>query len=186
MKTFKEVYTEALSLDAVNKVPGDKEVSVFMGRLQPPTKAHIDIIESAYKQFKQPVVVAIVKSGNDQSPFPVKLVKDILKKSTKAKIEVLEIKSGFIGDFISPLRDKGMEPSIILAGSDRVKSYKGQIKRYEEMFNLDIEVKEIKRTGEDISASKVRQALSDDDEETFKNMTSKGTWSFWDKLKKYL
>lgn len=185
-KSFKEVYTEALSLDAVNKIPQDKEVTVFMGRMQPPTLAHARIIENAYKRTRKPVVVAVVKSGNDQSPFPVKLIKSILNKSVSAKIKVIELKSGFIGDFISPLRDKGFEPTVLIAGSDRIKNYKGQVKRYEELFKLDLEVQEIGRHGDSISASKVRQALRDDDEEAFKEMTPKGEWQFYSKLKRYV
>ena len=185
MKSFKQIH-EALSLDDVNKIPGKKEVSVFLGRMQPPTLAHISIIENAYKRFRNPVAIAVVKSNNQESPFPFKLIKDILKKSTKAKIIVFEIKSGFIGDFISPLRDKGMEPTVLLAGTDRVKSYRGQIKRYEETFSLDLDVHETIRTDEDISASKVRQALWADDHQTFGKMTAKGTWGFYNKLRSYL
>lgn len=186
MKTFKAHLNEALSLEAVNKTPQDKEVTVFMGRMQPPTKAHIDIINNAVKRFNQPVVIAVVKSGNDQSPFPVKLIKNILDKSLNKKSKVIEIKSGFIGDFISPLRDKKLEPSLLIAGSDRVKGYRSQVKRYEELFNLNLEVKEIQRTSDDVSATKVRQALSDSDKETFKSMTAKGTWSFYKKLQRYV
>ncbi len=184
MKSFKQIH-EALSLDAVNKFPGTENVTVMVGRFQPPTKAHLGIIDSAYKKYKQKIIIAIVKSNNEKSPFPFNLVKEIIKRSTKSKIEVIEIKTGFIGDFISPLRDKALEPTIILAGTDRVNSYKGQIKRYKEMFNLNITVKETKRTDEDISASKVRQAIKDNDEELFKSMTSKGTWGYFKKLKGY-
>ena len=177
---------EAISLDDVNKNPGTEEVSVMLGRFQPCTAAHISIIDDAYKKYGNTVVVAVVKSSNDKSPFPFKLISEILQKSTKSKIKVIELKTGFIGDFISPLRDEGMEPTILLAGTDRVKSYNGQIKRYKDTFNLNLEVKETKRTADDISASKVRQSIVDDDLETFKSMTAKGTWKYFDKLKKYM
>lgn len=186
MISFKQVYTEALALKDVNSEPADKEVSVFMGRMQPPTIAHVKIIEDTIKKYKNPVVVAVVKSGNDKSPFSFKLVKSILEKSVKGDIEVIELKTGFIGDFISPLRANGMEPTILMAGSDRVKGYQGQIKRYKDQFNLNLDVKEIKRTGADVSATKVRQAIKDGDEETFKSMTPKGEWSFFKKLQKEL
>jgi hypothetical protein len=185
MKSFKEIH-EALSLDAVNKTPGSEEVTVFLGRMQPPTKAHIKIIDDAWKKHKKKVIIAVVKSGNDDSPFPLKLVAAMIKKATTAKFEILELSSGFIGDFISPLRDQGMEPTIILAGTDRVKSYAGQIKRYAEPFNLNITVEEIKRTDEDISASKVRAAIVNDDLDTFEAMMHKKLHPYFNKLKGYI
>ncbi len=186
MKSFKEVFAEALALDKVNKNPGKYGCTVFMGRMQPPTSAHIKIIDDAVRQYKQPVVVAVVKASGDQSPFPFKLVKDILQKSCKQKPRVIELKTGFIGDFISPLRDVGFEPYYLLAGTDRVKNYQGQVKRYEEMFNLSLTVEEIRRRNDDISATKVRQALLDDDEGVFQSMTAPGTHKFYKKLKRLM
>ncbi len=186
MKRFKEVFTEALAIKDVNKDIGKYECSVFMGRFQPPTAAHIKIIDDAVKKYKQQVVVAVVKSGNEKSPFSFKLVKEILQKSCKQKPRVIELKSGFIGDFISPIRDFGFEPYVLLAGSDRINGYKAQVKRYTDELNLQLTVKEIKRGDDDISATKVRQAISDDDIETFKKITSKGSHKFFKKLQKEL
>ena len=183
MKSLKETLNEALALDDVNTTPGKEKVSVLMGRFQPLTIAHAEIIENAYKKYKNKVIVAVVKSKNESSPFSFNLVKEIIEKSIKVPIEVMELSTGFVGDFISPLRDNGKEPTVLLAGSDRIKSYQGQIKRYTEMFNLTLDVKEIPRTASDTSASKVRAALADDDETLFKTMTPKGEHKFYKKLK---
>jgi citrate lyase synthetase len=182
MLKFSEIH-EALALDDVNKTPGDDDVSVVMGRFQPLTIAHAQIIENAYKKYKRKVVVAVVKSKNEKSPFPFKLVSDIIKKSVKVPIEVIEIGTGFVGDFISPLRDKGIEPRILFAGSDRVKGYAGQVKRYQQMFNLQLDVEEIPRVASDTSASKVRAAIQADDEALFQSMTPEGEHKFYKKLK---
>jgi citrate lyase synthetase len=182
MLKFSELI-EALALDDVNTTPGKEDVDVLMGRFQPLTIAHAQIIENAYKQNKRKVIVAVVKSASDKSPFPFKLMKQIIEKSVKVPIEVIELASGFVGDFISPLRDKGMEPRVLFAGSDRVKSYSGQIKRYEERFNLTMRVNEIPRVASDTSASKVRDALKLDDEALFQSMTPKGEHKFYKRLK---
>lgn len=185
MKKF-SVFMEALALDQVNTTPGSEEVSVVMGRFQPLTIAHADIIENAYKKYRRKVVVAVVKSKNEKSPYPFKLVKEIINKSIKVPHEVIEIGTGFIGDFLSPLRDDGMEAKTLFAGSDRIKGYEGQVKRYQAMFNLTLTVEEIPRTETDVSASKVRQALLDGDEELFQAMTPKGEWKYYNKLKGFL
>lgn len=185
MKRFSE-FREALALDKVNPNPQDTEVSVVMGRFQPLTIAHTQIIENAYKKYKRKVVVAVVKSKNEKSPYPFKLVAEIIKKSIKVPIEVIEIGTGFIGDFIDELRNSGMEPKTLFAGSDRIKGYEGQIKRYQAMFNLTLKVEEIPRTESDVSASKVRQALLDGDEDLFQSMTPQGEWKYYKKLRGYL
>ncbi len=183
MISFKKYLEEALSLDNVNKTPGKNKVVVMMGRFQPPTIAHLDIIEKAYKKYKLPVIIAIVKSKNKNSPFSVDIIKKMIKESIKGKIEFLELSSGFIGDFISPLRDKNLEPTILFAGSDRIKSYENQIERYKELFDLNLTVEEIKRNDDDVSASKVRDALKNNDEESFKKLMSKNLHKYFKKLK---
>lgn len=185
MKKF-SVFCEALALDQVNTKPGSEEVSVVMGRFQPLTIAHQQIIEGAYKRLKRKVVVAVVKSKNEKSPYPFKLVKELIEKSVRVPVHVIEIGTGFIGDFLSPLRDMDMEAKTLFAGTDRIKGYQGQVKRYQQMFNLTLKIEEIPRTETDVSASKVRAALAADDEELFKSMTPSGTHKYYKKLQGYL
>ena len=184
---FKHFFLEALAVDAVNTEVGKTETTVIMGRFQPPTAAHIQIIKDAYKKYKLPVAVFIVKSKTEKSPFEVSLIEKILEAALKGiKYDIYVIDNGFIGEFIDILRNNGKEPKYLMAGSDRIKSYNGQIKRYKEKLNLSLEVKEISRSDEDISASKVRQALQDDDVETFEKMTDRSTHNFYKQLQKAL
>jgi citrate lyase synthetase len=69
--------------------------------------------------------------------------------------------------------------NVILAGSDRVAGYTKMLEK-----NPDIRVREIKRTDEDTSASKVVQALKDDNINKFKEMTPKEIWPFYDELRR--
>ena len=66
------------------------------------------------------------------------------------------------------------EPILWGTGTDRLKSYGFQVNKeaYREELGVDPEFKlhEIKRTGDNISASKVRAAIADDDEKLFKSM----------------
>jgi citrate lyase synthetase len=174
----------AMALEDVNKNPGSEKVYVVMGRFQPLTTAHTQIIENAYEDDRK-VIVAVVKSNNVKSPYPFELVKEIIENSVSVPLEVIELKTGFIGDFISPLRDKGLEPVALFAGTDRLKGYEVQVKRYQEMFNLALIVKEIPRVESDVSASKVRDALTENNEELFKSMTPSGAHIYYERLKEY-
>jgi len=184
MKSFTEYLNEAIAVDKVNTVPGNKEVVVLQGRFQPPTAGHLKAIEAAYKKYKKPVVIVLIKGAKSDVFFDSKIQKEIFEKMLKVPHQFLELSNGFIGEWINELRNDGFEPKALFCGSDRVKSYEGQIKRYSDKLNLDIKVEEIARTGEDISASKVREALKNDDIELFKANMHKSVWNMFDKLKK--
>ena len=100
--------------------------------------------------------------------------------------EFLDLDNGFVGEWIHELRKVNKEPIALFCGSDRKKSYEAQIKRYSEKLNLNITVEEIKRTGNDISASKVREALKNNDKDLFKANMDKSVWVLFDRLKKYV
>jgi hypothetical protein len=65
----------------------------------------------------------------------------------------------------------------ILAGSDRVRDYQNQINS-----QLGLYIKEIPRTSDDISATKVIQNIGD--ESYFQKNTPKEIWRLYDKIKK--
>ena len=175
------------SLDDIPKEKGKKPCAVIIGRMQPPTKAHVEIIKNALKKHKN-VLVAIVKGSkpSPKSPFPVSLIKTILLEIFHNKVMIQVFSRGFIGDVVDYCRRLGFEPEVLYCGSDRVKTYEGQIKRYKEKLNLDIKVKEIKRTSSDISATKVREAIKNNDLDTFKKLTPEEEWKYFDTLRSYL
>ena len=78
------------------------------------------------------------------------------------------------------------EPMMWGYGTDRKKAYNGMIDKqdYRDQLGVHPDFKgfEIKRGDENISASKVRNALKIDDEKTFKQMTPKSIHSFYKPL----
>jgi hypothetical protein len=67
--------------------------------------------------------------------------------------------------------------NVVLAGSDRVSSYKSTLSR-----NPDLSVVETKRTGSDISASKIIENIND--EKYFKKNTPRAIHSLYSKILK--
>lgn len=185
---FKKLLQEAIALDKVSLKKGKKNVTVILGRFQPPTAGHVKIIDQAKKHGNN-VVIAIVrgkKTDPARQPFKFDLQEKMFKKILPSGGSVIEIGTGFIGEFIDVLRKKGMEPVVLMAGTDRVKTYQTQIKSYTDKLNLDkdFKVDEVKRGDEDVSATKVRNALKADDESTFKKMMPKPLHGFYDELKR--
>lgn len=150
----------------------------MVGRFQPFTKGHYKCVEEAWKQKGIPTVICMIEIADDKTderhPFPtsmmVPLYKEFFKKDEKVE-DVILVKSADIVKIHEQLGDDYQICSLT-CGTDRVKAYQWMYK-YKEQAKLsdDFEIIEIKRSDEDISATKVRQALLDDDRTTFNKMT---------------
>jgi hypothetical protein len=176
----KRSLNEAVSLEQLPIQPGRKFATVFFGRFQPVTKAHTLIMLDMKSKYPsaEPFVYIIKgeKSSLDKerNPLDLAMQRKLIEKSTKKKVKgknVKEIPSGFIGEIIADLRKQNYEPIAIFCGTDRVKTYQDQINRYKERLNINIRIEETKRTDEDISASKVREAIKNDNYNAFNGMT---------------
>ena len=165
-----------VKLDDVNKTVGTIPAVAFVGRFQPPTAAHAKIIKQMQSYSAAKPLLFIVrgeKSGQDKTknPFSEKTQKDMIEKSTGVK-NVIFVPSAFIGELVHQARNRKQEIVRLFCGTDRVKGYQSQIDRYKDELNLDMKIEEIKRSEEDISATKVRQAIITNDFDTFKKMTT--------------
>lgn len=152
-------------------------VNILVGRFQPLTAGHIKCVEYLSKNVGKnlPTIICMIETkGIDKKtgkidpkrPFPTELFiqnyKDIISDS--AGIEDIElIKSADIVKIKEQLEPKGYNIVSWTCGSDRFNDYKRMVDRYAP----EIELIEIPRTDEDISATKARTALMEDDEEEF-------------------
>lgn len=150
--------------------------ALILGRFQPLTLGHIKMLEQANKQSDK-LVICIVRARKQdlvKNPFPFdlqeKMIKDIFPKA--------EIITHSTGNIFGIMAKAHSNINTIWAGSDRVSDYKHTIR-----FNNELSVAEIKRTDEDISATKVRQSLIDDDEKTFKKMMHKKHHKYYTELR---
>jgi hypothetical protein len=109
-------------------------------------------------------------------PFPssmlLPLYKDLFKKNNMIE-DIILVKNADIVKIGETLYEKGYQIQSWSCGTDRFDSYDKMAKKYAEQAHLsdDYQTLEIKRSDEDISATKVRQAILDDDYKTFVSMT---------------
>jgi len=187
------IINEALSVP--HKEQGKKPVNIFVGRFQPFTLGHVKVFEKMYKENGYPVVVYLVrgkKPDPEKRPFDEDLQQAMFAKMKK-QYPFLEasyvVPNGAIDTLYSAARP-AYEPMMWGFGTDRKKAYTGMIdkKAYRDQLGVHPEFKgfEIKRGEENISASKVRNALKIDDEKTFKQMTPKSIHSFYKTLQNTL
>lgn len=185
MIRFKTFITELAVADvSLNK--GKKDAGILLGRFQPPTLGHKKLYDQA-KRAGMKIIIAPVHAakGNAKSPVPFPVQQKMLK-AMMPDAEIVKVQTGFIGEFIDAARKKGLEPRILFAGADRASTYQTQIKSYTDKLDLSLKVKKIARTADSISASKVRAAISADDEAEFKKMTDKSVHKYYKQLKKYI
>ena len=193
------VRTATAPLNEALKVPhkeqGKKKVNMFVGRFQPFTLGHVKVFEKMYKENGKPVVVFLVRGKNndpEKRPFNEEMQQAMFAKMAK-QYPFLEtaivVPNGSIDTMFAAARP-AYEPVMWGYGTDRKKSYGAMIDKqsYRDQLGVDPDFKgyEIFRTDDNISASKVRNALKIDDEKTFKKMTPKSIHSFYKPLQNIL
>lgn len=151
-----------------------KRVNIIIGRFQPFTKGHYKCVEEAWQKKHVPTVICMIETPetkvDQRHPFSSDMLIDLYNEWFKKdpKIEkIITVKNADIVK-ISEILD-GYEIVSWVCGTDRYDSYKTMAERYAEQAHLpeDFEVIEIKRTDEDVSATKARQALLDNNRTEF-------------------
>jgi len=190
-------YTESPVLEALKvdyKEQGKTLVNMFVGRFQPFTLGHIKVIEAIHKQNGYPVVIFLVKSKTKKAedafkrPFDEDTQVEMINKlKSKYPIEeVFVIPTGGIDTMFNAMRPK-YEPVLWGTGSDRMKTYGFQVNKdtYREDLGVrtDFGLFEIPRSGKNISATQVRNAMLDGDEKMFKKLTPTPIHNMYDELK---
>ena len=163
-----------------------QKVNIVIGRFQPFTKGHLKCVEMAWDELHVPTVICMINTKDDKvderKPFPssllVPLYNEAFKKDERIEKVVL-VSNADIVKIAEACRAEGYEICSWTCGTDRYDDYKKMSEKYGEKAGLtdDFQVLEVKRSDEDISATKVRQALLNDDKKTFDQMTPFGTLS---------
>jgi cytidyltransferase-like protein len=187
---------EALKVNHTEQ--GKTPVNIFVGRFQPFTLGHAKVLETIHNQNGHDVVVFLIKSktqkkGDEFSrPYSedlqVKMFKEVQKQYKFLK-EIIVLPSAAIDQMFNALRPK-YEPVLWGTGSDRMQAYGYQVNNdsYRDQLNVrsDFGLYEIPRTDDNISATKVRNAMLDGDETSFKQMTPKAVHKMYPTLKSEL
>ena len=167
----------------LKRLPGNNN-GLIIGRFQPFTLGHKKMIDTALEQCDN-VYICIIKgkkSEKEKNPLPLELqeemIKDVYKSIYNKRLFIISAQTGNLITIINKTKDN---INYVYAGTDRVQAYKKQLER-----TLDINVREIKRTDEDISATQVRNAIKEDDYDTFKRLVPRAIVKFWSVLKKYI
>lgn len=161
-----------------------KKVNICIGRFQPFTAGHYKCVEEAWKKKHLPTVICMInvpESKVDQRhPFPSTMLADVYSDlfSNDSKVaDLIPVKSANIVAIADELRKNGYEIGSWTCGTDRLADYTKMSSKYHDQAGLadDFEMIEVPRTDEDISATKARNCLLNDDREGFDKMIPDGS-----------
>jgi nicotinamide mononucleotide adenylyltransferase len=153
--------------------------ALFIGRLQPPSKMHIEIIREGLREYNR-VIVAIVKgkkSDIDDNPFSFATQQEILRAAFP-KEERLEIIQVATGNLFSAIEKSKRNVNAVLCGEDRANTYSAQL-----LQNPEIRIVRFLRDMNGVSGTKLREALKNNDKTTFVDNVDSSVVKFYDKLK---
>tara|TARA_R110000782_G_scaffold79609_8_gene158024 strand:+ start:9614 stop:11464 length:1851 start_codon:yes stop_codon:yes gene_type:complete len=182
------------ALNVKHKKQGKKLVNMFVGRFQPFTLGHAKVVKKIHEQNGYPVVIFLVKSKNKKKEDGFKRPYDeetqiqmIDKLKRELPIEdVFVIPTGGIDTMFNAMRPK-YEPVLWGTGSDRMRTYGFQVDKQEYRDDLDVRpdfgLFEIPRTGSNISATQVRNAMLAGDQKLFNKLTPNAIHGMYDELK---
>lgn len=163
------------------------KVNIVVGRFQPFTLGHQSIVEALFKENGLPTVVCCIsnKKYDSRHPFPDDLIKTELETCYKSQNffqDVIFIKSANIVEIGEELKKRNYEAHLWGCGTDRKTSYEKMVSnpKYTVNFPEDFKVFVLSRDDssegiDGISATKVREAIKNNDKESFKKMMPKGS-----------
>lgn len=185
--------------------------ALIIGRFQPITKAHFKIIDEARKKYAQTYIVVVsskptprskkyTKSGDLRKPYLDKMKKNpfsgryrsrLIYKALDGKVpmkNIITMSTGFVPSVVDKIyrytsKQRAKSKVVLLAGSDRVGWYKEQL---ENELPTNVRVQEVDRnmdSADNISATRVREAIANDDIQTFKQLTPTGIHDEFQKMK---
>ena len=165
----------------MTKIP----INIIVGRFQPFTDGHMKLIDAAWKQLHIDTIMCIINTPEEKvdkrHPFSTSVLLPIyneLKDTYKHIKDIITVTNADIVKIGEILNDK-YEIKSWTCGTDRVQTYTKMSNDYKEQAGLpdDFQIIEVKRSGEDVSATKAREALIDGDIKTFDHLTPYNTLS---------
>lgn len=162
-----------------------QRVNLIVGRFQPFTKGHYFLVEAARRQKNLPSVICMIdtKVPDEKHPFPTTMLTSLYNDfffNDDYVIETIPVADANIVANGKLLKKMGYEIASWTCGSDRLPSYSKMANKYHDEAGLadDFEMIEVPRnekSDDNISATKVRNALLNNDRVTFDRLMPEGS-----------
>lgn len=153
----------------------------FIGKLRIPTIAHFQIIKDALKKNPEGLILALVDTKKFGLPFEDR--KTLIEEAFPT-VKVIKAANANFSWVLTPFKNI---VTTIFCGEDNKVSYTKQIETFNKTHSTSIVIDVMNRPEEDeVSATAVEKSIKEDDEKSFKKLTPKEVWTFWEKLKELI
>lgn len=174
------------------------DVNIIIGRFMPLHLGHISILQKMYNENSFPTIICNIHNTkfDEKHPFSDELITKEMDKCLKGEDYYqghIFVKSAAIDIIGKELHDQGYTPHLWGCGTDRAKAFEkmannpkyrknGELPDDFKVFVVDRDEHSADVAG--ISATKVREALKNDDKAAFVKMMPDGAQSLYDDFKK--
>lgn len=181
-KTLNQIYNDVYVTGRLRILRAQKENqnALIVGRFQPLTAVHADIIRKAATKHHIVWVAVVVgrhsSRARDLNPLDYYERKELIEALGLPNVRVIQVPTGSVRNIISSI------PSGITAlycGTDRVQQYQLAVQ------NMNVEVVEVPRI-KPISGTQLRAALRADDKQVFESLVDPKLYSYYEKLKDWM
>lgn len=172
-----------------------KPVNMTIGRFQPFTKGHLQMLKDGFDYNGLPAVVLMIqnKKPDARHPFSDHLIRkeiELLKKSNSCIADVLLVSNADIVKAGQLLTDHGYQAQLWLCGDDREAAYKKQAEnpKYRSQGGHPDTFTTYTGTGrvEGVSGTAAREAIKSDDIQAYKKVMPVGTERLFDSFREEL
>ena len=167
-----------------------ENINIIIGRFQPFTLGHLKCAQEAQKELGVPTVLCVIETTKQDArhPFLTTQIADTLDEMCKKEESLagwVLVKNADIVKNTEILRENGFNPISWSCGTDRFNDYNRMATRYKNDAGLDdnFRVIEVKRGDDDISATKAREALMNNDQNAYQKLVPKSWWDSFEKLR---
>ena len=159
----------------------NQKCNILVGRFQPLTIGHLKCVDYAYKLLKIPTVLCMIETLDNKvdpkHPFPssylLPVYENALKKNNKI-LGIVLVKNADILAIEKTIQERfaGVNIQSWTAGTDRIDAYKKMLARCKDRIvqQEPIQLLEVVRSEEDVSATLARKYLLDNNYKQFYKM----------------
>jgi nicotinamide mononucleotide adenylyltransferase len=167
---------------------------IYVGRFQGLTTGHAKVAKIMSRVHHKGYVLLVKgkKSSLDKerNPFPEKVQEQMISKVLGPGFKVIILHGSIVEEFKAAIEDGRIQGKefVVYAGPDRVQDYRKLAKYFkQEGIGLSVvDAEQMVPRTEEISGTKFREALRNDDENAFHTVAPKELWSMFKELKKYV
>lgn len=175
------------------------ECNVMLGRFQPFTLGHLKCLKEIKNQTGRPTMLFVSPGkGDEKKPFKGELQDEMLKILRDAYpsliLDCIYLNGANIFEITDKCRERGYEPVSWTCGTDRSAAYMAMFSKYSDRYEYDkklnlspnFEVVTLNRDDDNISATRVREALKSGNKTEFEAMMPKALYCLFDDMRKVL